>query len=199
MTKIEAILFDMDGVIIESTLDVAEIKRAIFGTADVFIIEGINALPGEEQLTAWRKVEEMEVGAAETAGINPEAAELFDWMESLGLKKGIITRNGRASVDVIRRRIGRDIGLVVAREDAVPKPAPDGVLLAMERLGVIGDATLMVGDFRFDIEAGKSAGCHTAFLRTRKFAELAVDADFEIHSLLEIPGVIKIIEHGRTD
>jgi phosphoglycolate phosphatase-like HAD superfamily hydrolase len=54
----------------------------------------------------------------------------------------------------------------------------------------------MVGDFRFDIEAGKAAGCHTAFLRTPKFAKLAVDADFEIHSLMEIPGIIEVIERG---
>jgi len=196
MAKIEAILFDMDGVIIKSALDVAEIKRAIFGTSDVFIIEGINALPESQRLAAWDKVEEMEIEAAETAAINPEATELLDWMDSRRLKKGIITRNGRASVEIIKQRIGRDLGLIVAREDAEPKPSPDGVLLAMEKLGVTGESTLMVGDFRFDIEAGKSAGCHTAFLRTPKFAELAVDADFEINSLMEIPAVIEVIERG---
>ena len=194
MTKIEAILFDMDGVIINSTLDVRQIKIDLFGDADIFIIEGINALPEEERHAAWGRVEEMEVEAARTAMINPEADELFDWMDSRDIKKGIVTRNGRASVEVIRQRIGRDLGLIVAREDAEPKPAPDGVLMAIERLGVKGESTFMVGDFIFDIEAGKSAGCRTIFLRTPKFSELQVDADFEISSLLEIPGIIKSVE-----
>jgi HAD superfamily hydrolase (TIGR01549 family) len=198
MPKIEAILFDMDGVIIESVLDLAQIKVEIFGSPDIFIIEGIITLPENEREAAWLKVEEMEVEAAKTAIIHPEAAELFDWMDSKGLKRGIITRNGKASIEVIKQRIGRDLGLVVAREDAEPKPAPDGVLLAMEKLGVTGDSTLMVGDFRFDIEAGKSAGCRTVFLRTPKFADLEVDADYEVSSLMDIPGIIAAIEDERT-
>ena len=198
MPKMEAILFDMDGVIIESTLDVGRIKMALFGSPDVFIIEGINALPEEARQAAWQKVKEMEVESAWTAIIHPEAAELFDWMDSRGLKRGIVTRNGRASIEVIRQRIGRDLGLIVAREDAEPKPSPEGILSAMKELEVTGEATLMVGDFIFDIEAGKAAGCRTAFLRTSKFAELEVDADFEINSLIEIPGIIEAIENDRA-
>ena len=60
MSKIEAILFDMDGVIIESTLDVADIKRAVFGDPDIFIIEGINNLTEDERVKAWGIVEKME-------------------------------------------------------------------------------------------------------------------------------------------
>jgi HAD superfamily hydrolase (TIGR01549 family) len=186
----------MDGVVIESTLDVKEIKRVLFGSPDVFIIEGINALPEGEREIAWKKVEEMEVEAAMTACIHPEAIKLFDWMDKQGLKRGIITRNGKASIEVIKQRINRDLGLVIAREDAEPKPSPDGVLLAMKRLDVKPLSTLMVGDFTFDTDAGKAAGCWTVFLRTPKFADLEVDADFEIFSLSEIPGIIATLEDG---
>lgn len=196
MSKIEAILFDMDGVIIESTLDVADIKRAVFGDADIFIIEGINNLPEKERVKAWGVVEKMEIDAAMTAKIYPEAGRLFDWMDERDLKRGIITRNCRASVDVIKQRIGRDLGVIIAREDAEPKPAPDGVLLAIEKLGVNNENTLMVGDFSFDIEAGKAAGCRTVFLRTRKFAGLEVDTDFEVSCLLEIIDIVREFDDG---
>jgi HAD superfamily hydrolase (TIGR01549 family) len=168
----------------------------VFGSPDVFIIEGINSLPEGERRKAWEIVERMEVEAAETAFIHPEAIELFDWMDARGLKRGIITRNCRASIDVIVRRIGHDLGVIIAREDAEPKPAPNGVLLALDRLGVEPEDTFMVGDFAFDIEAGKTAGCRTIFLRTRKFSKLEVNADFEVRSLLEIPGIIEAVEGG---
>jgi len=198
VAKIEAILFDMDGVIIESALDVAEIKRAIFDDANIFIIEGINNLPEDERTGAWKLVEDMEIEAARTAKIYPEAGELLEWMDEHGLKRGIITRNCRASVEVINQRINHDLGVIVAREDAEPKPAPDGVLLAMDMLGVTPDSTLMVGDFKFDIDAGRAAGCRTVFLRTQKFAELEVETDFELSSLLEIIRIVKIINDGRA-
>ena len=124
MHRIEAILFDMDGVIIESTLDVAEIKKGVFGDAGIFIIEGINNLPEEERIRAWDIVEKMEIDAAMTAKISPEAGRLFDWMDKRGLKRGIITHNCRASVEVIKQRIGHDLGVIIAREDAKPKPEP---------------------------------------------------------------------------
>ena len=112
------------------------------------------------------------------------------------MKRWRITRNCRASVEVINQRIGRDLGVIVAREDAEPKPAPDGVLLAIEKLGVNNENTLMVGDFRFDIEAGKAAGCRTVFLRTPKFAGLEVDADFEVSSLLRIIDIVEELSDG---
>lgn len=198
VAKIEAILFDMDGVVIESALDVAEIKRALFGDASIFIIEGINNLPEDQQAGAWKLVEDMEIEAARTAKIYPEASELLEWMDKQGLKRGIITRNCRASVEVINRRINQDMGVIVAREDAEPKPAPDGVLLAMDILGVTPDSTLMVGDFTFDIDAGSAAGCRTVFLRTPKFAKLEVETDFEVSSLMEIVRIVEIIDDGRA-
>ncbi len=196
MPAIDAILFDMDGVIIESTLDVAEIKRALFGTPDIFIIEGINNLPPDQRPGAWKIVEQMEIDAARTAIIRPEAAKLLKWMDKKGIKRGIVTRNCRASVEVIRERIKLDLGVVIAREDAEPKPAPDGVLLAIKRLRVSPAGTFMVGDFKFDIDAGRAAGCVTVFLRTPKFEYLEVDCDFEVDSLLEIPDIISALENG---
>jgi phosphoglycolate phosphatase-like HAD superfamily hydrolase len=63
-------------------------------------------------------------------------------------------------------------GLGIAREidlylggDSVPvgrhKPAPDIALLAMDRLGVRPDATVVVGDTATDMKMGRDAGART--------------------------------------
>ncbi|MDQ6950183.1 MAG: HAD-IA family hydrolase [Mariprofundales bacterium] len=41
------------------------------------------------------------------------------------------------------------------------KPAPDMLLACCEVMGVPTNETIMVGDTRFDLEAGIAAGCHT--------------------------------------
>lgn len=58
--------------------------------------------------------------------------------------------------------------------DMVPrsKPAPDGVLLACEKLGVSPARALMVGDSRYDEGAAKAAG--VPFIWFKSFAELRI-------------------------
>src|SRR5207253_7612607 len=50
------------------------------------------------------------------------------------------------------------------REDGPPKPAPDGVLHLCRMLQVAPADALVVGDFTFDIVAGRAAGCRTALV-----------------------------------
>ncbi len=52
----------------------------------------------------------------------------------------------------------------VAREDNKPKPSPAGVHCLMDRCGAGPAETIIVGDFRFDVEAGRSAGVRTIAL-----------------------------------
>ena len=44
----------------------------------------------------------------------------------------------------------------------------------------------MVGDFRFDIEAGNSAGCRTVFVESEKYRDLNPGEDVRIDSLSEL-------------
>ena len=46
----------------------------------------------------------------------------------------------------------------------MPKPSPEGILLAARKLNVEPRHILMVGDFGFDIDAGRNAGTLTALL-----------------------------------
>ncbi|MGH7675588.1 MAG: HAD-IA family hydrolase, partial [Gemmatimonadales bacterium] len=43
-----------------------------------------------------------------------------------------------------------------------PKPHPEPVLKAIERLGAAADETVFIGDSRHDIECGRAAGVKTA-------------------------------------
>jgi len=188
---IEAVLFDLDGVLVHSPLDLAAIKKELFGDSSLFIIEGLEALPPDERSAKQALLMQREMEAAALAELDPAAESLFAWLETNGIKRGVITRNSREVVRAIAERLKVDFGVVIGREDAPAKPDPLSVLTACDLLAVRAEASVMVGDYIFDIEAGRNAGCRTVFLETDRFRHLEPDADVRIASLSELRDVLE--------
>jgi HAD superfamily hydrolase (TIGR01509 family) len=91
--------------------------------------------------------------------------ELLTSLNEQGASVGIVSlkprRAGELELDIIGLR--RLVGLAVWGDDVVrPKPEPDGVLRALEELGVEPHATLVIGDSPSDILMGRAAGARTA-------------------------------------
>ena len=105
-----------------------------------------------------------------TLRMYPEIAAVLDGLEQRGVLSAIVTSKPR-SMDVEGVRAGvlaelEDLGIagrfpvVVGLEDvSEPKPHPEGILRALQQLGVAPERALMVGDSVADIEAAKAAGC----------------------------------------
>lgn len=73
------------------------------------------------------KAEEVMV---DSAVLYPGARELFDWLETQGIAAGVVTNKNRPRIAAILERAGISPAVLVSAQDAVPKPAPDGILLA---------------------------------------------------------------------
>jgi phosphoglycolate phosphatase-like HAD superfamily hydrolase len=63
----------------------------------------------------------------------------------------------------------------MTRDDSLPKPHPDGVIKASAKMGVSVEELMVVGDYRFDIIAGKSAGARTVLLTNGKKPALLLE------------------------
>jgi phosphoglycolate phosphatase-like HAD superfamily hydrolase len=93
------------------------------------------------------------------------ARETLRAIHSAGLLQATVTGKRAADCERILRGldIEDDIELYLGG-DSVPadrhKPAPDLVLLAMERLGVPPARTAVIGDTRTDMRMGRAAGAH---------------------------------------
>jgi pyrophosphatase PpaX len=82
-----------------------------------------------------------------------------------GGRLGVVTSKQRASARRGLERCGLgDLFEVLVGADDVDqgKPAPDPVLLALERLGARAERAVYVGDSPHDITAGRAAGTRTA-------------------------------------
>jgi len=184
------ILFDMDGVVVEQRLDFLAIKQEIFGTTHGFILERMAELSPRERTRAEAILERHEAAAAAAAAPMDGVVPFIVWMETRGLRRGLVTRNSRKSVDMVLARLGLRFDAVVTREDAPPKPAPEPVWLACRQMGLPPSTVLFVGDYEFDMLAGRRAGVRTVLLRNPAM-QSSEHADLGVDSLGELRGVLE--------
>ncbi len=192
---IGGILFDMDGVVVQQRLDFLAIKREIFGDTHGFVLERMAELPPAERARADAILERHETAAAAEAEPMDGILPFLRWMEARGLRRGLVTRNSRKSVGLVLARLGFRFDAVVTREDAPPKPAPEPVWLGCRRMDLTPSEVLFVGDFEFDMLAGRRAGVRTALLRgpalkASQHADLSVDSLAELRASLENSGAV---------
>ena len=76
-----------------------------------------------------------------------------------GLAMGLVTLQARPRLPwLLPSAVLSLLDATVCREDAEPKPAPDGILLALARLGIAPFEAVFVGDIDSDITAALAAG-----------------------------------------
>jgi HAD superfamily hydrolase (TIGR01549 family) len=196
---VTAVLFDFDGTLtVPDTLDFAAVRRAVGCPPGLGLLEFLAGIDDLAERRAKEAVlEAMEAEAAEQTRENEGATELVDSLHRSGVPMGIITRNTRESIERSLAKLpGIDptwFGVVVTRDLPLsPKPFPDGVHYAAEKLGVNVAELLVIGDYAFDIQAGKRAGALTMYLYNDPREPFHGEgADFVVHSLSEALGVIR--------
>jgi hydrogenase expression/formation protein HypE len=197
MNTIRAVLFDLDGTLTRpGALDFPAIKRKLGCPVHLPILEFLETVESDERLRLEAVLELAEMEAAAVAEPNEGAEACVGMLQALSLPLGIITRNCRISVGLTLSRCGKiskdDFSVIVCREDAPPKPDPAGVVLAAREMGVDTSELLLVGDFRFDVLAGRAAGALTALVTNGAPCPWRDDPtpDWVVDCLTEVVGLL---------
>ncbi|MYE46941.1 MAG: HAD family hydrolase [Chloroflexi bacterium] len=115
--------------------------------------------------------------AIPTTRLLPGVREALRTLEGSGRHAGVVSSNSREVVRAILEgeRVADRFGAIVGREDVrLPKPAPEGLLLACERLGVLPGEAVYAGDNVADIEAARAAGMPACGVRGGDSSEEAL-------------------------
>lgn len=186
---IDTVLFDMDGVLIDATewhYDALNEALEIFG----FEIGREEHLARFNGMTTRKKLEILslekglprelheiisEVKQDRTLRIAarkcfPTAAHLIllSTLKNQGMKVGVVTNSIRMTTEFMLQYSGvaKFLDVLVTNEDVEnPKPAPDGYLLAMKKLGSNPANTVVVEDGMHGIQAAKAAGARVVEVR----------------------------------
>ncbi|MBW2066643.1 MAG: HAD family hydrolase [Deltaproteobacteria bacterium] len=211
--KPEAIIFDFDGTLVHLNIDFQGMREDVEGVLrkydvevlslrDLYTLEMIDRArdlvmarsPSAAQFLyeeAHKVVTDYEVRAAQAGRIIEGVPEMLKKLASMGIKRGVITRNCDRAVREVFPDIEAFCDTFVSRDIVTKvKPHPMHLGLVLERLGVRDRGKcLMVGDHVMDIETGKRISCKTAGVLTGKTSReqfMATGAGFIMENVTEI-------------
>ena len=232
-TPITAVLFDFDDTLVSTYAARLDALQRVFSaagitepTAEAFIRE----MRGHQLDGKLRPIEEREglpplhlfrayrhTYWTKTAGmisLFPGVRFLLEELHERGLKMGIVTQKGwvtevegrtvGASQELEETGVSHLFSVGVGLESVANfKPHPEGVLLALERLGARPEQGIVVGDTPADIGAAKAAGCWSVHATWgipdgQPTATCDTDADFVIDTPEALLGLARLLELVRA-
>ena len=181
MTRAAAVLFDMDGLLLDSeplwyAVEEAAVQRLggtwgpqhqqalIGGTMDAscrYMIELTAADVSVDELSDLLVTEMVARLRAGTAPLHDGALELVDAVRGAGVRTGLVSSSYRVVIDAALDQLGRErFDVSIAGDEVVRgKPDPEPYRTACERLGVAPSDTVVLEDAISGVTSAEAAGC----------------------------------------
>lgn len=176
MSKINTVLFDFDGTImdtndvilmswqhtfktLENREEKVEILTKTFGEPlDITIQRFFPDVPVEESIEIYRSFQRDNFKGLIT--LFPGMKELLEGLKAQGYKLGLVTsRLYRTTIEGLEKYGLREFfdAIVTPEDTDKHKPDPEPVLIALEKLDSAPEQTVMLGDTLFDILCARNA------------------------------------------
>ena len=183
--RLRAVLFDMDGTLLDSAPDFIAITQAmrearglppvepkaiadvVSGGARAMVAAAFDAPPESAEFEALRLefLERYQQHCAVLTRPYDGIPELLADIEKANLRWGVVTNKPVRFAEPIMQQLGlasRSALLICPDHVKHTKPDPEPMLLACQQLGLQPGEILFVGDDLRDIESGRAAGTRTA-------------------------------------
>ncbi|WP_249676806.1 N-acetylmuramic acid 6-phosphate phosphatase MupP [Pseudomonas abieticivorans] len=186
--RLRAVLFDMDGTLLDTAPDFVAICQAMLAERGLPAIDeqlirdvisgGAKAMvsatfampaqaPGFEELRL-EFLDRYQDNCAVHSKLYEGMAELLDDIEKANLVWGVVTNKPLRFAEPIMQQLGlaeRSALLICPDHVKNSKPDPEPLILACKMLDLDPASVLFVGDDLRDIESGRDAGTRTAAVR----------------------------------
>ena len=180
-------VFDLDATLTTPTQDFDVLRRDLGMPAAAPVLEWIAAQESHRATQLLEQVHRWERRHAERARAAPHALALLGHLRDLGHRLGIVTRNSQPLAMVTLQACGLseffESEEVIGREDAAAKPSPAGIERLLTRWAARPEDAVMVGDYRFDLEAARAAGVVAVWLDSERSGRFSSLADVTVHHL----------------
>ncbi len=164
--KIKAVIFDMDGTIIDVPYDWKKIKKDL-GTQGKPILHFLDQLKEPERSAKWRILERYEEEATQKAILKEGMKEFLEFLSGREVKQALVTNNSRQNVNFLLEKFDLEFDCVMARESGLWKPSGAPFSAVLEELGIKREDACVIGDSPFDIQAARESGISRVFILSR--------------------------------
>ena len=218
---IRAVIFDVDGTLVNFTFDVvgtraaliAELERRGYSTSDLTTTTLTQVIldSAREQIDSglvkddyeklrtrfYSMLDKFEMDSLRDAKPLEGILKTLEELRRSSLRLGVLTNSGKAGATQVLKKGGllNEFELILTRDD-VPamKPRPDGILKALNLLSISRDELLFVGDSVVDVKAARAAGVRVATVATGTYGVERLRAerpDLIMEALSELPALIR--------
>jgi len=218
MRKPEAVIFDMDGVLVDSEPIHCKIEKKLFDKLGIVVDEAVHrsymGASNEFMYSDLKSRFELQESVGELIEmdesfrcdyfknldvilLNEGVINLLSEIKSAGLKLAVATSSSPAIADILLNRCKITSwfdAVITASEAGKSKPAPDVYLLAAEKLGVSPANCIVFEDSPNGLSAAQSAGMHCVAVQSDSgLIEELSNADYLIRTFTEIT-LVRLLE-----
>jgi HAD superfamily hydrolase (TIGR01509 family) len=149
-------IFDMDGTLTMAAHDFDAIRKELNIESGIPILEAIETMPPQLAQQTSAKLHQLELEIAAESVAQPDAEAMLEHLQ---------TRNAEDIATVTLQAAGLakyfQGTCVIGRERCLPKPDPAGLHHLLGNWQADTQHAVMVGDYVFDLQAGRNAGVAT--------------------------------------
>ena len=200
--KMRAILFDLDGTLIDQFLAIHkafsktlvkmgfpppsfdEVKRAVGGSSDTTMAKLIGSERVDEAVSILRPIFEKEM--FEGLVLLPYVKEGLKLLSQSGFQSAVLTNKYGPHARAVCDHLGISPFLkftIGANDTSWKKPNPALTRLALDRIGAAPQETIYVGDSPYDFNTARNGGlaCHLVATGTHSLDELSILRPESVH------------------
>jgi phosphoglycolate phosphatase len=219
--QISLIIFDLDGTLVETRQDITaavNYARIHFGyeplsleTVCSFVGDGIQKLMKRafpdfdtDKIASTQKIfgEYYSQHLTDNSFIYPGIIEFLD--QNRDLKMAVLSNKTHIYTDAIIRQLEIDhyFTVIMGSMDEFPrKPKPEAIIHIMETLKIKPQNSIIIGDTKNDVLAGKAAGIYTCAVtygfRSREVL-CPLNADFIVDTIIELQDLFQSFKSPRV-
>jgi len=188
--NVRAVAFDLDGTIAKTSVRFAPYRERI-GCDGGDVLSYIEKCDAALRKRMYTVLDEYERSIEEDCVLDEDFPRVMTFLSERNIKTGIVTRSSHRHAVAVTQKLGISADAIIGRDDTAPKPSGKPLILLSKMLGIPPQHMLFVGDFLWDVMAGRNAGVRTVLLAHNRTEEYTPRPDYIIHRLGELIDIIK--------
>jgi HAD superfamily hydrolase (TIGR01549 family) len=192
LQHINAVIFDLDGTLVDSALNFNAICDDIGWPHGTALLEQLAQLADVAERTRVESIiRQHELNGARQACWMPGAEQCLQQLVQANIPLALLTRNMREATELTIARLNIPIQRVLTREDCAAKPDPEGLLRFAAELQLPLAEIIYVGDYIFDLQTAANAGMPSCLYLNAGNQRFAAQANWVFEHFDELSAALR--------